>query len=881
MKLKLKVLDSKKRFEKNKKLEQLEKSLDRCNDERMSEDERNRILYDVLNEIASIEEKDGVIDINGRQIRLIKKLEANIISGGGFQKVHPGLLMKYVETMEALLKKSYKKSVYVDAIKDIKHMHVAVLGKELQNLSRDCETIPDNYAYPELFDKLLWRILESELELTGGNLPHFDDIDELLKKFSNIDLLNGKNIDQLPSKTFTMLVYALENTLYAIDDDKKTVSLREKLTQIVSNYVEDACKKYPQSPRDLLTRIPAIMELYNIVSSDSFTYNGKEYPTESSKEISKKILSLLPSGLTISDEEKEYMDNCSKKYIDEPMSWADFRKFTNIYCKMLLNKIAKENSREDSLLEYSDIILGQLGRQKNLSPELKMLARLVTYDYVKDIFNSTIKTQDIRVTMADEFDSNNTLGYFSSYGKTVYIKPDWGGSRFSFLDVVGTSFHERQHAQVDDDKKNAVYKSEIEYLANKVMTLWRFIPLLVINGGINYKGGAHEVNARLTEKDELIAFMKRHGIDRIDSNTLNYLYRSHSNDLILSDKVDYIDNPAIQRTKEGVKKFATQVKREFVESRFLDPDYEEKVFNKEGYRDYRYEHGPRQYADYSNSDVGLSVLDGLKVNVDKLFDRLALKHPELCKPGSYFSIEYNPDGKRKPFTQILEEMSQLDESPENDGKREVYRHILTNEASKLDNPRQAFIALLEYKSTNPKNDEIVQLVVERRMVEIVDKMVDQLYWENSKDISLQYQEKGYEGFPYIKRRGFSYYEMASSMINDVLMRCYTETKEVEDGKREELSPFVKGLNKRARAKDTMRIKNANATVIDILKMRQERYDQKADLGSLREMVDGYIISVGDVAKMTYGETLKKAIKKIRNRIDPPRVENNEEEAEIE
>ena len=45
MKLKLKVLDSKKRFEKNKKLEQLEKSLDRCNDERMSEDERNRILY--------------------------------------------------------------------------------------------------------------------------------------------------------------------------------------------------------------------------------------------------------------------------------------------------------------------------------------------------------------------------------------------------------------------------------------------------------------------------------------------------------------------------------------------------------------------------------------------------------------------------------------------------------------------------------------------------------------------------------------------------------------------------------------------------------------------------------------------------------------------
>ena len=88
-----------------------------------------------------------------------------------------------------------------------------------------------------------------------------------------------------------MIVYALENTLYTINDDKKTVSLREKLTQIVSNYVEDACKKYPQSPRDLLTRIPAIMELYNIVSSDSFTYNGKEYPTESSKEISKKILS--------------------------------------------------------------------------------------------------------------------------------------------------------------------------------------------------------------------------------------------------------------------------------------------------------------------------------------------------------------------------------------------------------------------------------------------------------------------------------------------------------------------------------------------------------------------------------------------------------------
>lgn len=880
MNLKLKIANSKKRFEKNKKLDQLENLLDNYNDERMSENERFYVLSNVLNEIASIEDKDGEVKITGRQIRLIKKLEANIISGGGFQKVHPGLLMKYVETMEALLKKNYKKSIYVDAIKDIKDMHVAVLGKELQNLSRDCETIPDNYAYPEHFDKLLWRILESELELTGGNLPHFDDIDELLKKFSNIDLLNGKNIDQLPSKTFTMLVYALENTLYAIKDDKETASLRENLTRIVSNYVEDACKKYPQSPRDLLTRIPAIMELYNIVSSDSFTYDGKEYPTESSKEILKKILSLLPSGLTISDEEKEYMENCSKKYIDEPMSWAEFRKFTNIYCKMLLNKIAKENSREDCLLEYSDIILGQLGRQKNLSPELKMLARFVTYDYVKDIFNSTIKTQDIRVTMGDEFDSNNTLGYFSSSGKTVYIKPDLG-SRFSFLDVVGTSFHERQHAQVDDDQKNAVYKSEIEYLANKVMSLWSFNPLLIINGGINYKGGAHEVNARLTEKDKLIAFMKKHGIDRLDSGTLDYLYREQYSDMQLAHKVDYIDNPVIQQTKEGVKKFVTQVKREFVESRFLDPDYEEKVFNREGYKDYRFEHGPQQYANNYNSDVGLSILDGLKVNVDKLFDRLALKHPELCAPGSYFSIEYNPDGKRKPFAQILEEMSQLDESPENDGKREVYRHILTNEVSKLDNPRQAFIALFNYKSTNTKNDEIVQLIVERRMVEIVDKMVDQLYWENSKDISLMYIEKGYEGFPYVKRRGFSYYEVASSMINDALMRCYTETKEVEDGKREELSPFVKGLNKRARVKDTLRTKNANATVIDILKMRQERYNQKADLGSFREMVDGYIISVGDVAKMTYGETLKKAIKKIKDRVDPPRVENNEDEAEIE
>ena len=879
MKPKLKIFDSKKRFEKNKKLEQLENSLDHYNDERMSEYEKFQIMLDVLQEIDSIEEKDDVLDISGRQIRLIKKLEANIVADGGFQKNQPGLLLKYIKTMESLLKKNYKKSIYVDAMEDIKDMHLAVIGKELQNLLKNCEEIPDNFMYKEQFDELLWNVLESELTLTEGELPHFDTINELLKKFSDIDLLEGKNIQQIPNQTFTKLVYALENTFYPIDDaeEKRIKPLQEKLTKIVSNYVADVCKDNSSSL--LLIKIPAIMELYNIVSSDGFTYKEREYPVESGKEISRKILSLLPSGLTISDEEKEYMDNCSKKYIDEPVSWAEFRKFTNIYCKMLLNKIAKDNSREDSLLQYSDIILGQLGRQKSISPEMKKLARLVIYDYAKDIFNSTIKTQDIRVTMADELSNKKSRGFFSSLSKKVYIKPNFG-TRISFFNVVATSYHERQHAKVDDDQKNVVYKSEIEYLANKLMTLWGFIPSLVINSGINYNGSAHEVNARLTEQDDLIAFMKRHGIDRLDSRTLDYLYKSQRVDMKLADKVEYIDNPLIHRTKEGVKGFVTQVRREFVESRFLDPDYEEKVFNREGYRDYRYEHGPRQYANYSNSDVDVSILDGLKVNVDKLFDRLALKHPELCKPGSYFSIEYNPDGKRKPFTQILEEMSQLDESSENDGKRKVYRHILTNEASRLVNPRQAFTALMNYKSTNPKNDEIVQLVVERRMVEITDKMINQIYWENSKDISLQYQEKGYEGFPYIKRRGFSYYEMASSMINDVLMRCYTETKEVEDGKREELSPFVKGLNKRARVKDTMRIKNANATVIDILKMRQERYDQKADLGTLREMFDGYIISVGDVAKMTYGETLKKAIKKIRDRVDPPRVENNKEEAEI-
>ena len=107
MNLKLKVFDSKKRFE-NKKLAELENKMDHYFDEDIDETYQVGIILDYISEIEKIKKEDEKLLINGKQIKLIKKFEADILANGGLQSIKPGLLEKIMEAMTNIFELDFK-----------------------------------------------------------------------------------------------------------------------------------------------------------------------------------------------------------------------------------------------------------------------------------------------------------------------------------------------------------------------------------------------------------------------------------------------------------------------------------------------------------------------------------------------------------------------------------------------------------------------------------------------------------------------------------------------------------------------------------------------------------------------------------------------------
>ena len=229
MNLKLKVFDSKKRFE-NKKLAELENKMDHYFDEDIDETYQVGIILDYISEIEKIKKEDEKLLINGKQIKLIKKFEADILANGGLQSIKPGLLEKIMEAMTNIFELDFKASEYVDEIKDLKSLHDAIIEKEFKQLLEDFDTRDkyDNYA----LEDVVFKQLESDLVLDPCTLPHFDIIDELLKKFS-IDMLEGKNCDSIPDRVFSKMVYGLTTPFGYGDETEVTPQVQEKLAKTI------------------------------------------------------------------------------------------------------------------------------------------------------------------------------------------------------------------------------------------------------------------------------------------------------------------------------------------------------------------------------------------------------------------------------------------------------------------------------------------------------------------------------------------------------------------------------------------------------------------------------------------------------------------------
>ena len=512
-----------------------------------------------------------------------------------------------------------------------------------------------------------------------------------------------------------------------------------------------------------------------------------------------------------------------------------------IYLKMLTNKVTDPNIEENYTEKVADVLLGQyaMGNQALTDEKIQStiepikLLHLLVYDYAKIIAKEYAPFQDMRITRSRVFDYPGDYGNYNHAQKTIELNFPQINSKGLYW-LISIIFHESMHASEYHSMKFNEYNSPIEYSGNKLLTIWAYHNYFVVSGKINYTNGAHEILSRIEENKGLQQFLKRHGCDKLYPVDYGTIKIKEKLELKRGQNHDSINNP--------------------------------------------YYHGKAKEA----KNYGLvSFKDGFELSISDIFDRFIQSHLELCQPGSYYSIEYNPDGKRKTTNQILTELGNLDESPENDGKRQVYKDIIQNGCIKKEDPNEVLKALSDYKSTNPKNDEIVQSIVQESILKLIKRVENEYYKESILELRKKYLETGTDSSIYLMKKGYSFLERTSMVIDRIAARYEEERAQAQVGGDKVISPFVRGLMAPARIEKKPNISIPFGSVMGSLKRHQEGFIFSNLIGVSKETMNAYLISVGDVAKMTYGETFKKAIKKMRDRVDPPRVENNEEEAVIE
>jgi hypothetical protein len=558
------------------------------------------------------------------------------------------------------------------------------------------------------------------------------------------------------------------------------------------------------------------------------TQNGDIVPSPDIVDKSNQILGLLKPNIPISEEEKAFMESASDKYMSQNMPDYVLKKYVEIYLKMLTNKVTDPNIEESYTKKVADVLLGQyaLGNPALMNEKAQStiepirLLHLLAYDYEKIIAKEYAPSYDLRITRSNSLDNTNWGGWFISSKNTISLN-------YPLINVnevypaIANMFHESMHATENQSLNFNEYNSPIEYSGNKLMTLWNYHPYFVINGKLNYTEGAHEILSRIEESRGLQEFLKRHGCDKIYSDYFKRLEKYKESELERAQNHDSINNPYYHGKKKETKHYGL-----------------------------------------------VSFKDGFKLSISDVFDRFIQSHLELCQPGSYFSIEYNPDGKRKTAKQILSELGNLDESPENDGKRQVYKDIIQNGCLRKEDPNEVLKALSDYKSTNPKNDEIVQSIVQESILKLIKRVENEYYKDSILELRKKYLETGTDTSIHLMKKGYSFLERTSMVSDRIAERYEEERTQAQVGGDKAISPFVRGLMAPARIEKKPNISIPFGSVMGSLRRHQESFKLSNSLGVTKETMNAYLISVGDIYRMTYGQTISKHIERIKKQVKP-------------
>lgn len=116
----------------------------------------------------------------------------------------------------------------------------------------------------------------------------------------------------------------------------------------------------------------------------------------------------------------------------------------------------------------------------------------------------------------------------------------------------------------------------------------------------------------------------------------------------------------------------------------------------------------------------------------------------------------------------------------------------------------------------------------------------------------EYYQTGHDRYIHAMRKGYSFLEKTSAMVDRVSKRYDEELEQSKTKGDKVISPFVRGLMAPAKVSRKSIVPIAFGNVMGSLKRYQGHIKFSNPLAVLTETADAYCISLGDILKMTYG-----------------------------
>ena len=252
MELKLKLDDLKKRFF-DKAFDNLQKRIEVVDSEYTTDTTINKITKDLVKELNQIKAQKRR-KLGPKQVKVLKEFEAQILAGGDFQNINPQILAEYLKAINWLkMSQDRRFSIGVNA-QDFFSMHDAIIDIELNKYKKQLaidgqESNQDRKAI--LFELLREGFANKESE--EDQIKHYEDIDELLKQYFDIDITTGKNVGRIPPSVFENAIHCLERvystTGYEEDFDDIGV-----IKRFASNYLTERVKENIDHPEMIIVK---------------------------------------------------------------------------------------------------------------------------------------------------------------------------------------------------------------------------------------------------------------------------------------------------------------------------------------------------------------------------------------------------------------------------------------------------------------------------------------------------------------------------------------------------------------------------------------------------------------------------------------------------